>query len=48
MWPNPDAIWDTNADMVTFTEKALNGKICFLCNEVSQHALLVAWKWSYK
>ena len=29
MWPNPDAIWDTNADMVTFTEKHLMEKFVF-------------------
>ena len=29
MWPNPDE----PADLVTFTEEILNGKLHFLCSE---------------
>ena len=29
MWPNPE----DGADLVTFTEEILNGKLHFLCNE---------------
>ena len=29
MWPNPQEI----ADLVTFTEEILNGKLHFLCSE---------------
>ena len=32
MWPNPQ----NNADLVTFTEKILNGKLHFLCSAVEQ------------
>ena len=30
MWPNPQF----PADLVTFTEKILNGKLHFLCSEI--------------
>ena len=29
MWPNPQ--W-ANADLVTFTDEILNGKLCFFCS----------------
>ena len=31
MWPNPQE----TADLVTFTEEILNGKLHFLCSDVS-------------
>ena len=33
MWPNPQG--PGSADLVTFTEKILNGKLHFLCSESS-------------
>ena len=36
MWPNPQE----TADLVTFTEKILNGKPYFLCSEKSESLLI--------
>ena len=33
MWPNPQE----TADLVTFTEEILNGKLHFLCSEVQEN-----------
>ena len=40
MWPNPQE----TADMVTFTEKILNGKRHFLCSVRSSKWKLGIWK----
>ena len=41
MWLNPQEI----ADLVTFTEEILNGKLYFLCNESSVNTLLDTFAW---
>ena len=35
MWPNPQG----TADMVTFTTKILNGKLRFLCSDISMEKI---------
>ena len=41
MWPNPQF----SADLVTFTEEILNGKLHFLYNAHCDHCVIVASVW---
>ena len=49
MWPNPQLL----ADLVTFTEQILNGRLYFLCSVVKKlvthkASVLTAWNfWPY-
>ena len=40
MWPNPQFYPQFPADLVTFNEEILNGKLNFLCSAVSLFAVL--------
>ena len=40
MWPNPQK----TADLVTFTEEILNGKLDFLCSEPNLTEKNTSWK----
>ena len=41
MWPNPQE----TADLVTFTEETVNGKLYFLCSVTDKLNIAKSWNW---